>query len=358
LKDRGQLADALYVKSTLAQLKGDWREARAYSDRALALSPQQLPFLQIRLVLECETGHRKTGNAYLERILPAERRAGPWPLAGAITAITLARIGCLWSDNTSCDAALRASRTVLERQPAIPMAQVGSRVSRGLVAFCRLKPDECEEELEFLERFKGINFFMPFLSTDRLLGSLAHCAGQTRRAIVHFENALAFCRKSGYRPELAWTSHDYARALLDTGTCRDREKAATLLHEGHNLSSYLGMRTLVGEIAAFRQRYGLRLARKPVGLTSRELEILGLLSLGRTNKEIADALCIKQQHGGRSRRTGAQQDRLLQPDRSRVVCRAASSGWRKPCVVRPLFLRRKIVNSGDRRTPVPRLPSA
>ena len=45
-------------------------------------------------------------------------------------------------------------------------------------------------------------------------------------------------------------------------------------------------------IAAFRQRYGLRLARKPVGLTSRELEILGLLSLGRTNKEIADALCI------------------------------------------------------------------
>ena len=89
LKDRGLLADALYVKSTLAQLKGDWREARAYSDRALALSPHQLPFLQIRLLLECETGHRKAGNAYLERMLAAERRAGPWPLAGAITAIAL-----------------------------------------------------------------------------------------------------------------------------------------------------------------------------------------------------------------------------------------------------------------------------
>jgi DNA-binding CsgD family transcriptional regulator len=172
------------------------------------------------------------------------------------------------------------------------MAQVASRVSRGLVAICRLKPDECEEELEFLERFKGINFFMPFLLTDRLLGSLAHCAGQTRRAIGHFENALAFCRKSGYRPELAWTSYHYAKALLDTGSRHDREKAATLLHEGHTLSSHLGMRTLVAAIAAFRQRYGLRLARKPVGLTGRELEILGLLSMGRTNKEIADALCI------------------------------------------------------------------
>jgi DNA-binding NarL/FixJ family response regulator len=86
--------------------------------------------------------------------------------------------------------------------------------------------------------------------------------------------------------------YDYARVLLDTGTRHDREKAATLLHEAHDLSSQLGMRTLVAAIAAFRQRYGLRLARKPVGLTNRELEILGLLSLGRTNKEIADALCI------------------------------------------------------------------
>ena len=292
LKDRGLLADALYVKSTLAQLKGEWREAREHSDRALALSADQLPFLQTRLLLEYETGHRKAGDAYLERLVAAERRAGPWPLAGAITAITLSRIGCLWNDSTSCDAALRASRTVLERRPVIPMAQVGSRVSRGLVAICRLKPDECEEELEFLERFKGMNFFMPFVLTDRLLGSLAHRAGQTRHAIVYFENALAFCRKSGYRPELAWTTYDYAKALLDTGSRHDREKAATLLHEGHTLSSHLGMRTLAAAIAAFRQRYGLRLARKPVGLTSRELEILGLLSLGRTNKEIADALCI------------------------------------------------------------------
>jgi DNA-binding CsgD family transcriptional regulator len=291
LKDRGLLADALYVKSTLAQLKGDWREARAYSDRALALSPHQIPFLQIRLLLECETGRRKAGNACLERLVAAERRAGPWPLAGAITAIALSQIGCLWNDSSSCDAALRASRAVLERRPAIPMAQTGARVSRGLVAIHRMKPDECEEELEFLERFKGINM-MPFLLTDRLLGSLAHCAGQTRRAIVHFENALAFCRKSGYKPELAWTLYDYAKALLDTGGPDDRERAAILLHEGHDLSSQLGMRTLRAAIASFRQRYGLRLARKPVGLTRRELEILGLLSLGRTNKEIADALCI------------------------------------------------------------------
>ena len=86
--------------------------------------------------------------------------------------------------------------------------------------------------------------------------------------------------------------YNYAKALLDTGSRDDRVKAATLLHDGYELSSGLGMGTLSAAIAAFRQRYGLRLARKPVGLTSRELEILGLLSVGKTNKEIADALCI------------------------------------------------------------------
>jgi DNA-binding CsgD family transcriptional regulator/tetratricopeptide (TPR) repeat protein len=291
LKDRGLLADALYVKTTLAQLKGEWREALAHGDRALALSPHQLPFLQIRMLLECETGHRKAGDTYLERILAAERGAGPWPLAGAVTAMALSQAGCLWNDSTTREAALQVSRAVLERRPAIPMALAGARISRGLVAIHRSKPDECEEELEFLEQFKGINQ-MPFVLMDRLLGGLAHGAGQTRRAMAHFESGVAFCRKSGYRPELAWTLYDYAKVLVDTGRRGDRERAASLLDEGHDLSSLLGMRALAAAVAAFRKRYWLRLARKPAGLTGRELEILGLLSLGRTNKEIADALCI------------------------------------------------------------------
>jgi tetratricopeptide (TPR) repeat protein len=196
LKDRGLLADALYVKSTVAQLRGDWREARAYSDRALAISAHQLPLLMARVLLECEAGRRKTGNAYLQRLLAAEQRAGPWPLGGVSATIALSQAGCLWNDNTICDAALRASRAVLERRPATRLAQVLARSSRGLVAVRRSEPEECEEELEFLEPFKGM-VVTPSLIADRLLGSLAHGAGQTTRAIDHFEDALAFCRRSG-----------------------------------------------------------------------------------------------------------------------------------------------------------------
>ena len=291
LKDRGLLADALYVKSVLAQLRGDWSEARAYSDRALAISAHQLPFLMTRVLLECETGHRKAGNAYVQRLVAAEQRAGPWPLAGATTAIALSQAGCLWNDNTICDAALRASRSVLDRRHATRLAQVLARISRGLVALRRSKPEQCEEELEFLEPFKGM-VVTPSLIADRLLGSLAHGASQTTRAIDHFEDALAFCRRGGYRPELAWTMFAYSKVLLDVRRGDHQKKAAMLLEESHDLSRQLGMRPLGAAIAEFRRRYRLRLERKPAGLTNRELEVLGLLSVGKTNKDIGDALCI------------------------------------------------------------------
>ena len=291
LKDRGLLADVLYVKSMLAQMRGDWREARAYNDRALTLSAHQIPILMARVLLECETGRRHAGDRYLQRLLAAEQRAGPWPLAGVCTALSASHAGCLWNDNRLCDTALRASRVVLKRRPPTRLAQVIVRGSRGLIAVRRSSPEECEEELEFLEPFKGM-VLTPSLISDRLLGSLAHGAGQTTRAIDHFEEALEFCRRSGYRPEMAWTMYAYSKALLDIRRGGDQKKAAILLEESHQLSQELGMPALAAVIAEFRRRFGLRLDRKPAGLTHRELEVLELLSVGKTNKEIGDALSI------------------------------------------------------------------
>jgi len=46
------------------------------------------------------------------------------------------------------------------------------------------------------------------------LGLLAHTMSNLDQAATHLEDALAFCRKAGYRPELAWTCCDYADAIL------------------------------------------------------------------------------------------------------------------------------------------------
>ena len=81
-----------------------------------------------------------------------------------------------------------------------------------------------------------------------MLGLLAHTMGNLDQAAAHFEGALAFCRKAGYRPELAWTCCDYADTLLQRKEPSDREMAMFLLDESLSISTELGMRPLMERV--------------------------------------------------------------------------------------------------------------
>ena len=76
--------------------------------------------------------------------------------------------------------------------------------------------------------------------------------GNMDQAADHFEDALGFCRKAGYRPELAWTCCDYADALLRRDEPGDREKAMSLLDESLAISTELGMRPLIERVLSRR----------------------------------------------------------------------------------------------------------
>ncbi len=94
----------------------------------------------------------------------------------------------------------------------------------------------------------------PFsLAFDRLLGLLAHTMGSPDKAAEHFEDALAFCRNGGYRPELAWTCCDYADTLLQRNNPGDKEKATSLLDDSLAISSELGMRPLMERVLSRRE---------------------------------------------------------------------------------------------------------
>ena len=56
------------------------------------------------------------------------------------------------------------------------------------------------EQYAALESTRGIR--LNGTVTDRLFGLLSHTMGNLEQATEHFEDALAFCRKAGYRPEL------------------------------------------------------------------------------------------------------------------------------------------------------------
>ena len=85
------------------------------------------------------------------------------------------------------------------------------------------------------------------------MGILAQAIGETGQAEVHFEDALVFCRKAGYRPELAWTCCDYADLLREQDGTGDKEKAMSLLDESLAISSDLGMRPLMERVLSRRE---------------------------------------------------------------------------------------------------------
>ena len=91
------------------------------------------------------------------------------------------------------------------------------------------------------------------MCTDRVLGLLAHTMGNLEDSQNHFEDALAFCRKAGYRPELAWSLCDYADMLLERNDEGDRQKAMQLLDESLQISTELGMRPLMERVLSRRE---------------------------------------------------------------------------------------------------------
>ncbi len=79
--------------------------------------------------------------------------------------------------------------------------------------------------------------------------------GNLDLATEHFEDALDFCRKASYRPELAWTCCDYADTLLQRASAGsaqahpgDRQKATSLLEESLAITRELGMRPLMEQV--------------------------------------------------------------------------------------------------------------
>ena len=76
--------------------------------------------------------------------------------------------------------------------------------------------------------------------------------GNMDQSAAHFEEALAFCRKAGYRPELAWTCCDYADMLRERNGDGDKVLAIALLDESLAISSELGMRPLLERVLARR----------------------------------------------------------------------------------------------------------
>jgi hypothetical protein len=168
-------------------------------------------------------------------------------------------VACITGVFDRLDIAQAAAEAVLSSPSATPLLSLHARTGLALLAVLRRDVASAREQYAALEPKRGIMLQGGESATDHLLGLLAQTIGWLDKAAEHFEDALTFCRKAGYRPELAWTCCDYADALLGRGvlqcapTPADRAKAMALLDEALKISSELGMKPLMERVLSRRQ---------------------------------------------------------------------------------------------------------
>lgn len=136
------------------------------------------------------------------------------------------------------------------------------------------------------------------------LGLLATTMGHWEEASQHFQDALEMASCMGARPFIGRTQLEYARTLLARGRREDLSHSRELLQAACDTFTELAMHDYAARARELLARPRLATARAlgpayPDRLTQREVEVLGLIAAGRTNKEIAESLTLSVRTVGR-----------------------------------------------------------
>ena len=252
LRERSWLGTTHLMGGIPAMLEGDWKAAREFSDRGLALQPREPRNLAIRALIESQVGESASSDTYLERLLdPARRSAwGQWdrgavasfiPLIGRMTGAAHYEIA-----SAEGEAALASSAAPFQRD-------LWPRIGLGLIAAHRNNTSATSEHYDWLHAQRGTAVMGLGLAVDRLLGVLALSMGELSAAEQHFDDSLSFCTKAGYHPELAWTASDYAQLLLERSTPAARAQARSMLESSLETAHELDMNPLIARATGQRE---------------------------------------------------------------------------------------------------------
>ena len=294
IRDHFWLVLSYWVSEHVCLSMGDWHAARSFSELGLSVSPGAPTLLSTRVRLEYEVGQIDEGARFLERLLDVAKAAPNWPVFDhAAVANTIPVIASITGVLGRFDVAEKAAETVLLSPQALPMFSMIAQNGLALMAVMREDRAGCEK---LYDRILSLEEYVSYpMVRGRLLGLLAQAKSHLDKAAAHFEDALAFCRKAGYRPELAWTCHDYADTLLQRQSSGDRTRATELLEEARAVSTDLGMAPLLQRVTTLQERVASLPERAPAypdGLSQREVEVLRLVAAGKTDREIGEELII------------------------------------------------------------------
>ena len=189
----------------------------------------------------------------------ARSRSLSGPLSGCVS-LAVSLTGRIARVEDKFDVAVELAEAVLSSsRTAPPLTATFARASLALMAVQQADVAAATNQYVPLQSARGVALTFATPAVDRLLGLLAHIMVYPNQAEAHFEEALVFRRKGGYRTELAWSCCDYADMLLDPSTSSgravsdNRTKAMSLLDESLAISTELGMRPLMERVLSRRE---------------------------------------------------------------------------------------------------------
>ena len=257
LGDRYWLVSALWRSETASFLQGDWQAARGFSDRGLSIFNAEYRLISNRVALEYETGEYEAGAVYVQILLELTRSNAEQPSTGfGLAPAVFALVAEITGTTEYLEMVQTIAKTIIASPFSTPNVILNARI--GLALLASLQSDwsiaaEQYSAIDSVRRQQGIRVATsPHAIIDRVLGRLSHTMDHFDQASEHFEDSLTFCRKAGYRPELAWTCCDYADMLRKRDAEGDRPKAIALLEESLAISSELGMRPLMERVLSLR----------------------------------------------------------------------------------------------------------
>ncbi|MCH8063945.1 MAG: AAA family ATPase, partial [Chloroflexi bacterium] len=278
LNDKRWLAFAYHNNQCIGNMLGNWADSFSYCDAGIELMPSDAFLLGTRALMEYQLGNFSQARSFMEAHLREFQQIitdEPVRIANTVpsTVLVLAHAARLdykgkYLDEAKADATSSADWI----QPELPVSFVTRNIGLAYIASMTQDKWAAQGPRDVLSPFKGYAEYSSGITIDRVLGLLAQTMGNLDDAQTHFQDALAFCRKAGYRPELAWSLCDYADMLLDpsnsvrpelvegqhgsTGSPRtdeNRTKAVAMLDESLAISTELGMRPLMERVLSRRE---------------------------------------------------------------------------------------------------------
>ena len=250
VRDRAMQARAYWGSGLAYYATGDWDRAREYNDRALAAS-SYAAVLFSSAMLEFLTGNIEEGEVYLKRMVEDANCIPRAPtLERACASYAASQVAVITGDSDWSGVAQDEAAAVLGSPNVTPL--MSSIATIGLATLAAYREDATGAS-DLYASLKSFPQYWLTTSIPRMLGLLARTMGKVDDAGGHFEDALAFCRKAGYRPDLASSLFEYADLLRERDGDGDREKAVSLLDESLQISRELGMRPLMERVLSRRE---------------------------------------------------------------------------------------------------------